>query len=148
MDPDFGIDLDELTRMIESTAVFVIRFHVIAQRLLVDARTDNGQPPFIRMVPPVYSAEERYRYLREERPGLPLPEHITIAAWPRYVQVMRDVGLWDRLQERMVSLGGTGMIADCDRAFADIQQAERDEVAAAILGGEGYESLWERAPSR
>jgi hypothetical protein len=61
---------------------------------------------------------------------------------------MRDTGLWQRIIDRLVREAGDGMIADAEEAFRDIRAAERAEVAAAIRGGEGYEALWERTPSR
>ena len=135
-------------RVFDEADVVVVRFHVIAQRLLIDARSAPDDPPLIRLVPPVSSAEERYRYLQRERPRQPLPEHITVVGWPRYVQVMKDVGLWQRIQDRLVAAGGAEMARRCEEAFAAVRTAERAEVAAAIAGGEGYESLWERTPSR
>ena len=142
-----GIDIDEMGRVIDEAGVLVIRFHVISQRLLVDARITDDDPPLIRLVPPVSSAEERYRHLQQLRPSMPLPEQITVLSWPRYVEVMRDAGLWERLEQRLTHLGGEPLAAECRKVFEEVRSAERAEVVAAILGGEGYESLWERAPA-
>jgi hypothetical protein len=148
MDPDFGIDIEEMGRVFDEADVVVVRFHVISQRLLIDARTAPGDPPLIRLVPPASSAEERYRYLQNERPGMPLPEQITVVGWPRYIQVMKDVGLWSRIEERLVRESGPEAVREAEAAFDSVRHAERAEVAAAIAGGEGYESLWERSASR
>jgi hypothetical protein len=148
VDPDFGLDLDEMGRVFDEAEVVVVRFHVISERLLIDARSAPGDPPLVRLVPPVNSAEERYRYLQRERPGLPLPEHITVVGWPRYVQVLKDTGLWDRIERRLVHEGGPELAQRCSAVFGEVRAAERAEVAAAIRGGEGYESLWERSASR
>ena len=77
-----------------------------------------------------------------------LPDHITVVGWPRYVQVMQDTGLWQRIEDRMVREGGPDMQEQCAAAYRQVRSAERAEVAAAIRGGEGYEALWERTPSR
>jgi hypothetical protein len=145
---DFGIDIDEMARVIDEADVIVVRFHVIAQRLLLDMRAAPGDPPLIRLVPPVNNAEERYRYLQRERPRMPLPQHITVVGWPRYVQVMQDTGLWQHILDRAVREGGPELQHHVDEAFREVRAAERAEVAAAIRGGEGYEALWERTPSR
>jgi len=79
---------------------------------------------------------------------MPLPEQITVVGWPRYIQVMKDVGLWNRIEERLVREAGPEAARDAQHAFDDVRSAERHEVAAAILGGEGYESLWERSAQR
>jgi hypothetical protein len=147
-DSDFGVDIEEMGHVFDEADVIVVRFHVIAQRLLLDMRAAPGDPPLARLVPPVTSAEERYRYLQAERPKMPLPDHITVVGWPRYVQVMHDTGLWQRIVDRLVREGGEEMIAHAEEAYRDIRAAERAEVAAAIRGGEGYEALWERSPSR
>ena len=147
-DSDFGVDIEEMGRVFDEADVVVVRFHVIAQRLLLDMRAEPGDPPLVRLVPPVSSAEERYRYLQAERPRMPLPEHITVVGWPRYVQVMRDTGLWQRMVDRLIREGGEVMLAHADEAYREVRAAERAEVAAAIRGGEGYEALWERSTSR
>ena len=72
MDANFRVDLNAIREVIESTDVFLIRFGQIEQRLLVDARPDEGGAPFIKIVPPVRSAEGRYRYLKKARPGMKL----------------------------------------------------------------------------
>jgi hypothetical protein len=148
MDPDFGIDIEEMGRVFDEAEVVVVRFHVIPQRLLIDARAAPGDPPLIRLVPPASSAEERYRYLQRERPGMPLPDQITVVGWPRYIQVMKDIGLWSRIEERLVREAGPEAVRAAQQAFDNVRNAERAEVAAAIKGGEGYESLWERSASR
>ena len=108
-----GLDIDEMGRVIDEAGVLIIRFHVIPQRLLVDARESAEDSPQLRLVPPVSSAEERYRYLQKLRPGVPLPDQITVLSWPRYVEVMRDAGLWRRIEERLISLGGEPLAGRC-----------------------------------
>ncbi|RLT27037.1 MAG: hypothetical protein DWI48_04655 [Chloroflexi bacterium] len=148
-DPDFGVDIEEMGHVFDEADVVIVRFHVIGQRLLLDMRPGGtGDLPLIRLVPPVNGAEERYRYLQAERPRMPLPDHITVVAWPRYVQVMQDTGLWQCIVDRLVREAGDTMLPYAEEAYRDVRAAERAEVAAAIRGGEGYESLWERAASR
>ncbi|MYB41728.1 MAG: hypothetical protein F4056_03000 [Chloroflexi bacterium] len=142
-----GLDIEEMGRVIDEAGVLIIRFHVIPQRLLVDTRESAEDSPQLRLVPPVSSAEERYRYLQKLRPGVPLPDQITVLSWPRYIEVMRDAGLWQRLEQRMFELGGAALARRCGEVFDEVRSAERAEVVSAIIGGEGYESLWESAPT-
>lgn len=139
-----GLDIEGIGRVFDEAGVLIVRFHVISQRLLVDTRVSLEDSPLIRLVPPVSSAEERYRYLQELRPSVPLPDQITVLSWPRYIEVMREAGLWQRLEQRLLELGGEGLARRCAEVFEEVRSAERAEVVAAILGGEGYESLWER----
>jgi hypothetical protein len=144
MDADFGVDLAAIIRVVNEADVFVVRFALIDQRLLVDARPDDRGLPYIRVVPPASSAEERYRYLQRERPTLPLPEQITVFQWPANVQALRETGVWEQIEQRLVGLGGEQAGLDVQRAYADAQRLERADVLAAIHGGEGYETIWER----
>lgn len=145
MDREFGIDLDAIVGVIREAEVFIVRFGLIDQRLLVDARPGPTDQPIIRLVPRVHSAEERYRYLRRERPSLGLPEQITVFEWPRRIQVMRDIGLWEHIEQRLVTEGGPELAEECERAFQSALRAERIDLIAAIRGGEGYETVWERS---
>ena len=147
MQSDHGLDIEEMGRVVDNAEVFVVRFHVIARRLLIDARSSDDGPPIIRLVMPVTSAEERYRYLQRLRPKASLPDHIAVLSWPRYIEVMRDTGLWSRIVRRLVALGGEAIERRCAEVYSEIRAAERAEVVAAILGSEGYESLWERTPT-
>ena len=82
---------------------------------------------------------------REERPDLGLPEQITVFEWPRRVQMMREIGLWEHIERRLVEEGGPELAAECERAFQGALRAERIDLVAAIRGGEGYETIWESA---
>lgn len=147
MDSDFGIDLDEMGHVIDEAEVLIVRFHVLPDRLLLDMRTAAGVAPMVRLINPVGSSEERYRYLARIRPDLPLPDDITVLGWPRYVRVMRDSGIWQRITDRAVAVGGPEFGPICERVYAEAEAAERAEVGLAIAGGDGYESLWEREPA-
>jgi hypothetical protein len=147
-DPEFGVDIEGMARVFDEASVIVVRFHVIAQRLLLDMRGAPGDAPLIRLLRPVDNAEERDRYLQQQRPSMSLPDQIIVVGWPRYVQAMLDTGLWERITQRLLREGGPEMQGHCDEAYLAVRAAERAELAAAIRGGEGYQSLWERATSR
>lgn len=145
-DPE-GIDLDAIRRVVETADVFVIRFSMIEQRLLVDARPDSDGLPYIRLVPPVTSAEERYRFLQKERPGMPLPDQITVFHWPRSIRALREAGVWADIEKRMMSVGGEPAVDRAALAFREGLRLERADVVAMIRGGEGYQTLWTRTES-
>jgi hypothetical protein len=144
MDADFDINLAALQEVIDDAEVFVVRFDRIEQRLLVDARQNDGGEVFIQVVPPVNSGRERYRFLERARPGLPPPEQITVFQWRQSVQVLKNLGLWKRLEERFFDLGGLPAVKQVNEAFAETLRLEQDELVSAIRGGEGWETLWER----
>ena len=139
------IDIEAMRRVIAEAEVFVVRFGMIEQRLLVDTRPDGQGRPYISIVPPVTSAEERYRFLRTERPDVPPPGQITVFQWPRSIAVMRELGVWRLIDDRVTAIGGDVSRRAADAAFRKGQRLERADMIAAIRGGEGYETLWERA---
>ena len=139
------IDIEAIRRVIAEVEVFVVRFAMIEQRLLVDTRPDGQGRPYISIVPAVNSAEERYRFLRHERPDVQPPKQITVFQWPRPIAVMRELGVWRFIEDRVASIGGEPSRHDAEVAFRNGQRLERADVVAAIRGGEGYETIWERA---
>jgi len=144
MDAEHGLDLEAINHVIDEAPVFVVRFSLIEQRLLVDTRPGADGQPYVEIVPPVNSAAERYRYLQKMRPEVPLPEQITVFFWPRAFQVMRDLGVCARIEARVERVGGDAAVERVRRMFRQAERLERADVLAAIRGGEGYETVWER----
>lgn len=137
-------DLDAIATVIDEAEVFVVRFALIDQRLLVDTRPNGDGDPYIKMVRPASSAEERYRFLQRERPGTALPEQITVFQWPRDMQAMKALGIWKHIEQRLIAVGGEQFAVNVEMAFSEAQRYERVDIIAAIQGTEGYETLWER----
>jgi hypothetical protein len=141
---DFGLDIEEVTKVIESADVLVVRFAIVDKRLLIDTRTNEQDGPFIGVVPKAESIEDRFKSLKRLRPRFPLPEKIMSFMWPRHMDTFRKSGLWNRIEQRLVSLGGEKLVTRCDEVFDDLIREEKLEVLSAIRGGDGYQSLWER----
>ena len=143
---DYGVDLDEIGRVITRAEVLVVRFQVVHRRLLIDFRTTANAGPLVCAVAPASSAEERFRTLKSLRPGFPLPERIMSFLWPRGVGAMADAGVLDRIRDRLLGIDNA-MGEDLDGAFGELLEEERATLIAAIRGGEGFQTLWEREPS-
>ena len=141
---DYGLDMDAVTRVIDSADVLVVRFAILDKRLLVDTRTNENDGPLIAVVDKAGSVEERFKSLKKLRPRFSLPEKIMSFMWPRHIDTFRRSGLADRISERLVSLGGEEMKARAEKAFDELAGREKREVATAIRGGESYQTLWER----
>jgi hypothetical protein len=139
---DFGIDLDEIRRVIDAADVLVVRLSVTDRRLLVDARISDEHGPMIKVVPPAASAEERFRSLKMMRPRFRVPERILTFQWPRHARALSESGIWDHIAHRLVALGRAGTAAQCDQAYRELLEEERKVEVAAIKGGEGFQTLW------
>ena len=141
---EFGIDLDDVRRVIDAADVLVVRFAVTDRRLLVDARTSDEQGPMVRVVPPAGSAEERFRSLKMMRPRFRVPERILTFNWPRHASALAEAGLWTHLERRLVALGWPDTAAQCADAFHELTEAERLTEVAAIRGGDAFHTKWSR----
>jgi hypothetical protein len=141
---DFGVDLDDVFKVIGTAEVLVVRFQLIQPRLLVDFRTREGVPPFIAIVPRAESVEDRFRSIRRLRPQLPFPEKVMSFHWPRSTPVLLTSGVWQRLVDRMGALGGDEAVDACAQALEQLLREERTEVLQAIRGSSAYQTLWER----
>jgi len=142
---DYGLDINEVARVIDSADVIVVRFAILDKRLLIDARTNEQEGPIIAVVAKAGSVEERFKALKKLRPRFSLPDKIMSFMWPRHMETFRKSGLWQKIEARMVQLGGDEMTKRCNEVFEELSKQERAEVLAAIRGGEGYQSLWERS---
>jgi hypothetical protein len=141
---EYGIDLDEVRRVIDAADVLVVRFSVTDRRLLIDARTSESEGPLIKVVPPVASGEERFKSLKMMRPRFRTPQRILTFQWPRHARALREAGIWDHITRRLVALGREGTAAQCDEAFAQLVEEERCAELAAVRGDEGFKTLWAR----
>ncbi|MEO8457123.1 MAG: hypothetical protein ABI559_04860 [Chloroflexota bacterium] len=142
---DYGLDMDEVVRVIDSADVLVIRFAIVDKRLLIDSRTTDTEGPMIAVVPKAGSVEERFKALKKLRPRFSLPDKIMSFTWPRHIQTFRNAGLSERIENRLVSLGGDIMAPHVRDAIASLAEEEKHEILSAIRGGDGYQTLWQRS---
>lgn len=142
MGADYGIDLDEVRRVVEAAEVLVIRLAITDRRLLIDARTNDEFGPMIKVVPRATSAEDRFRSLKMLRPRFRVPERILTFQWPRHARALEESGVWDQIARRLVALDWPGTAAQCDEALQQLIEEERMVERNAIVGGEGFQTLW------
>lgn len=142
MGVDFGIDLDEVRRVIDSADVLVVRLSITDRRLLIDARTNDDCGPMITVVDRVDSAQERFRSLKVLRPRFHSPQSIMTFHWPRHARALDEAGIWDHIARRLVALGHSGTAAQCDAAYRELIESERLVEIEAVRGGERFQTLW------
>ena len=143
---EFGIDLDEVRRVIDAADVLVVRFSVTDRRLLVDARTSETEGPLIRVVPPVSSGQERFKALKMMRPRFRSPDRIMTFQWPRHARALEESGLWEHIARRLCALGWSDTAAQCEEALCELIREERGVELSAIEGGDGFKTLWSEKP--
>lgn len=141
---DFGVNLEEVQSVVKHASVLVIRFQVTEKRLLVDFRSSPQDRPLVMLVPRVSSAEARFRHLKTLRPALPLPDRIHSFVWPRGLGAFKTAGVMGWLQGRLQVMGAEQAAEDMEVALEALKAEERALLRAAINGGEGFQTLWER----
>jgi hypothetical protein len=139
---DYGIDLDEVRRVIDGAEVLVVRMSVTDRRLLIDSRANEHAGPMIKVVAPATSAEERFRAIKMLRPRFKVPQRVVTFQWPRHARAMGEAGVWDHIVRRLVALGDETIVGECDDAYRQLLQEERKVELNAVLGGEGFQTLW------
>lgn len=143
MDNDYFLDLNEIIETVRSADVFTFRFVIVSQRLLVDGRHTEIDPPLVKVVSPVASIEERFRNLKRLRPRFRSPEKITSIWWPRYINSLVDSGVWSALVERFAGVGFPEAARRCEEVLQELKDLERVEIRSAVRG-QAYRTLWER----
>ncbi len=143
MDSDYQLDLSEVRRHLDHTQVVGFFFPFLRRTLLIDTRTSDVDGPLVIVTPMVNSVEERIRSLRRLRPRFEKPESMTLIPWPRWIESLQRLGVWDMIERRVTDLGGDSLRNRCEEALAELLREEQLQVKNAITG-EGYQTLWER----
>jgi len=143
MDNDFAIDIDAVFEVIDKADVITIRFLILSQRLLIDARCSKSEGPLIKPVPRAASLEERFKSIKQLRPRFRLPKKITAIWWPKHVRELVTCGVWDRIVQRLASAGFPQADEQCQKVLEELIRQEEQEILNAVAG-EGYHCLWER----
>jgi hypothetical protein len=144
MSDEFGVDLDEVFKVIDTADVLIVRFHIIEKRLLVDFRTRPGILPLIALVQKADSVEDRFRSIKKLRPDFPFPEKVMSFHWPRSMPVLLASGVWQHLSDRLGALGDDDTTEQCGKIMDQLILEERYEVFGAIRGADHYQTLWEQ----
>jgi hypothetical protein len=143
MDNDFFLDHSEIIKTVRNADVVTFRFVVVSQRLLIDNRSSEIDPPLVKLVQRATSVEERFRSLKQLRPRFKLPDKISAIWWPKYVDSLVEHGIWDAIVQRIEQAGFAEAAREAAGVLDELRQLEREEIRNAI-SGDGYQALWER----
>ena len=81
------------------------------------------------------------RSIRRLRPGFPRLQNLTLIPWPRYVESLVSLGVWEKIVKRIEDSGDAKAIQACDAALTELRKLEREEMVAAI-SGDNYQTIW------
>ncbi|MEO8541105.1 MAG: hypothetical protein ABI577_15290 [bacterium] len=147
MDNDYNVDMEEIASTIRGHDVVVLRFVTVGQRLLLDFRCSDIDGPAVRLVDPVKSVQERYANLRKIRPRFRDPEKIVMVYWPRFTRSLGETDAWREVNARIVDSGHAESVREAEEALRELVRLENEHQRAAVLGAEGFKTLWSRSPA-
>jgi hypothetical protein len=148
VDNDFNIDMGEIASTIRTHDVVVLRFVTVGQRLLLDFRSSDIDGPAVRLVEPVKSVQERYASLRKIRPRFRDPEKIVMVYWPRFTRSLGETEAWREVNGRLVDSGHPESVREAELALGELVKAEMEHQRSAVLGGDGFKTLWAASPAK
>lgn len=139
------VDFDEITKVIEAADVLTVGFANFPERLLIDARSNERERPFVQVVEPTGSARERLRWLQRRRPSLGVPQAFSFIYWPHSPSFLVESGVWRRICRRAGADEDPAVRTQCDLAIAQLQNLD-EELTLSLLKGERCVTLWPRPP--
>jgi hypothetical protein len=141
MDGDFVLDIEDVNDSVEHAEVMSLSFPKFNQALVIDTRSNSAEGPLVCIMPMVGSPQERIRSIHKVRTGFPRIESLTVIPWPRYVDSLVSLGVWDRIKDRLAASGHNAPNAACDALLKDLRRLEKEEIAA-VLTGDNYHTIW------
>lgn len=143
-DNGLAVDFEQMAHAVDEGDVIVVGFEMTAKRLVIDLRPDDHSPPLLEIVEPLDGAHERNAWLSERRPGVPLPEKFVFFLWPHSVELLGESPLFSRSRDRIEREQGIDVAEDVAELIAELTRREREDLRLALVGGEGYETVWSR----
>lgn len=142
-DEQFHEQMREAMRNAEVLSIFFVR---VGHSLIVDTRSGGDSGPAAILDEIVGSPEARLESMRSLRPGLPLPERMTLAPWTPAVREFEASGLLDSLLERCQLAGGAGFALEAMAAYRKLAAMER-RFMRDLVRGVGMKTIWRRPES-
>ncbi len=141
MDDDLTYDLDEVMKNLGTAEVMSLFFPTLRKSVVIDTRYNDDEGPMIRIMPMAASPQERLRSIRRLRPGFPRLQNLTLIPWPRYVDSLITLGIWDRIVNRFIASGHKEIAVSCHSILEELQRLEKTELAS-VVRGENYHTIW------
>ena len=134
MDEEIDFDPDEVMSKIDEAEVISLFFPTFRKSVVIDTRYNDTEGPMIRVLPMVASPQERLRSIRRLRPSFPRLQHLTLIPWPRYVDSLVSLGVWDRIVGRLARSGHNQLVELCDSILAELVRLEKRGLAGVVRG--------------
>ena len=141
MDDEVVFNLEDVMANIDTADVMSLFFPAFRKAVVIDTRSNDEEGAMVRILPMAASPQERLRTSRKLRPTFPRLRTLTLIPWPRYVESLVTMGVWDRIVDRFRDGPNDDVLAECDAVLAELRKLEQAELAA-VVRGENYHTLW------
>jgi hypothetical protein len=141
MSGEFEMDPQEVIESVESAEVLSLSFITLRKALVIDTRRSGSEGPLVRIMAIVGSPQERIKSIRRLRAGFLRVRSLTVIPWPRYVDSLVALGIWERILGRVAESGDQAAVTACEEALVELTRLEKAEMAA-VVKGERYHTIW------
>ena len=147
MEGDFELDVNAILIDISEAEVVSIFFPMFRKSLVVDLRSTEHSGPIVKIMPMVASPQERLRAIRRLRPGFPRRHSLSVIGWPRYVESLETLGIWQQMIDQLGTAGHPSPGENMSQVFEELRRLEKAELARVVMG-QNYHTIWtsQRAP--
>jgi len=133
---------DRILEAVRHAAVVSLFFPQLGKALILDMRS-GADGPALLLDDMVQSPRARLASFRRLRPGLPLPERLTLAAWHGGIRALADTGILEAVTERCKLEGGTDLVEHAQTLYRRLLALETCAMRDLVLGI-GTQTLWQR----
>jgi hypothetical protein len=142
VDAEYDVDIGQIKHTLDIAEVTSLYFPFLGKSLLLDLRSNASDGPFVKVVDQVESAEARLRSLRRLRPRFPKPESLSLIPWPKRVDSLVRLGVWDHILTRCTETGAPKVVESCEKALKELLAIEAAQLRDSVRG-EGFETIWQ-----
>ena len=125
----------------DDAEVVSLFFPTLRKAVVIDTRSNEIDGPMIRIMPMVASPQERVRSITKLRSEFPRVKNLTLIPWPRYVDSLANLGLWDRVVKRLKDTGYDEAVSTCQEVLEELRRLEKVELAS-VVRGENFHTIW------
>lgn len=133
--------MTDALRTAEVLSVFFVR---VGRSMILDTRREGVTGPAVIVDDIVSTPQARLQSFRRLRPGLPLPDRLTLAPWAAGVREFESSGLLDVLLERCRLEGGDSLAVSAREAYRRLVNLEQ-RYLRDLVRGVGMETIWQRS---
>lgn len=138
---EFDAKMLDALQTAEVMSVFFVR---VGRSLILDMRREGETGPAAMLDDIVSTPQARLQSFRRLRPGLPLPERLTLAPWTSAIRDFRERGMLDAMLERCRREGGDELSDVAARAFRQLEILEQ-KYLRDLVRGVGMQTIWQRS---